>query len=160
MTNTKTLALNGRKAIALTQFIVFVLIATFAPLLKQQMLTGPLVNTTLFLSTIYLGSQAGIMVGLIPSVISLSIGLLPLALTPMVPFIMVSNAILILTFAYLKNKNFWFAVITASILKFAFLYTTSFHLAPKLAFMMGLPQLVTALVGGAIAFSIAKFYDH
>ena len=154
------ITINNKKTIALTQFIIFVLIATYAPLLKQQMITGPIVNATLFLSTIYLGSQAGIMVGLIPSIISLSIGLLPLALTPMVPFIMVSNAILILTFAYLKNKNFWLAMITASIFKFAFLYTISFHLAPKLAFMMGLPQLITALIGGAIAFAIIKTYDR
>lgn len=153
MINTKTLAINS-KVIALTQFIIFVLIATFAPLLKQQMLTGPIVNATLFLSTIYLGSQAGIMVGLIPSIISLSIGLLPLALTPMVPFIMVSNALLILTFAYLKNKNFWLAIITASLLKFAFLYSISFHFAPKLAFMMGFPQLITAIIGGIIAYSL------
>jgi len=160
MTNSKTLALSGRKAIALTQFVIFVLIATYAPLLRQQMITGPIVNATLFLSTIYLGSQAGIMVGLIPSIISLSVGLLPLALTPMVPFIMVSNAILILTFSYLKNKNFWLAMVTASIFKFAFLYTISFHIAQKLAFMMGIPQLVTALSGGAIAFAIIKTYDR
>jgi hypothetical protein len=155
MINTKTLTINS-KAIILTQFIIFVLIATFAPLLKQQMITGPIVNATLFLSTIYLGSQAGIMVGLIPSVISLSIGLLPLPLAPMVPFIMVSNAILILTFAYLKNKNFWLAVITSSILKFAFLYSISFHIAPKLAFMMGVPQLITAIIGGIFAFLFLK----
>jgi len=155
MVNTKTLIVNN-KAFAFSQFIVFVLIATFAPLLKQQMLTGPIVNATLFLSTIYLGSQAGIMVGLIPSIISLSVGLLPLALTPMIPFIMVSNALLILTFSYLKNKNFWLAMITASVLKFAFLYTTSFNIAPKLAFMMGIPQLLTALVGGLIAYSFLK----
>jgi hypothetical protein len=156
MNNIKTLAINNKKTVALVQFIVFVLIATYAPLLKQQMITGPIVNATLFLSTIYLGSQAGIMIGLIPSIISLSTGLLPLTLIPMVPFIMVSNAILVLTFAYFKNKNFWFAMISASVLKFAFLYTISFHLAPKLAFMMGLPQLITTLIGGIIAYSFLK----
>ncbi len=155
MINTKIHTINS-KAIIFTQFIIFILIATFAPLLKQQMLTGPIVNATLFLSTIYLGSQAGIMVGLIPSIISLSIGLLPLPLAPMVPFIMVSNALLILTFARLKNKNFWLAIITSSILKFAFLYTISLYFAPKLAFIMGLPQLITAIIGGIIAFLFLK----
>lgn len=159
MINTKTLTINN-KVLILTQFIIFILIATFAPLLKQQMITGPIVNATLFLSTIYLGSQAGIMVGLIPSIISLSTGLLSLPLAPMVPFIMVSNAILILTFSYLKNKNFWLAVIIGSFLKFAFLYSTSLIILPKLSFMMSYPQLITALIGGVIAFSITKIYER
>ena len=55
-----------------------------------------------------------------------------------------------------QNKNFWLAIITSSILKFAFLYTISLYFAPKLAFIMGLPQLITAIIGGIIAFLFLK----
>ena len=165
MNNVKVLAINREKIINLSIFLVLIGIASIVPLFHQQMITGPIVNATLFISTLLLGTEAGIVVGLIPSVVALSAGLLPPILAPMIPFIMIGNTILILTFDTLKNKNYWLRVVTSSFLKFIFLYATSSvvinlllkkDIAQQVAIMMSWPQLITALSGGILAYLSLK----
>lgn len=165
MLNSIALVLDRKKVISAVQFIALIGAATIVPLFHQQMITGPIVNATLFVAAMLLGNQMGIFVGLIPSVIALSVGLLSPVLAPMVPYIMISNAILILTFNFLRNKNFWLAVGMASLMKFLFLFSTSSlvmnlllkkEMADSVAIMMSWPQLVTALVGGIIAWAFFK----
>jgi len=159
------LALDRKKIISTTQFIALIGVATVVPLFHQQMITGPIVNATLFIAAMLLGTQRGIFVGLIPSVVAFSAGLLSPALAPMVPYIMISNAILILTFNFLKDKNFWLAVGLSSFMKFLFLFSTSSlvlnlllkkELADSVAIMMSWPQLITALTGGTIAWAFFR----
>ncbi|HUW21372.1 MAG TPA: iron hydrogenase [Candidatus Bathyarchaeia archaeon] len=169
MNNTETLAISREKITVLIQFITLVGVATIVPLFHQQTITGPVINATLFVSTMLLGFQAGIIVGLVPSIIALSAGLLPPVLTPMIPFIMVGNAILVVTFNVLKDRNYWLGVILASILKFAFLSGTSLtvvnlllkkEIARQAAIMMSWPQLLTAIAGGVLAYLFVKFYKR
>jgi len=143
------------------KFILLLGVVTMAPLFRQQIITGPIVNATLFISAFLLGTPSAILIGLIPSVIALSVGLLPVVLAPMIPFIMLGNTILIVTFGYLKERNYWLGVISASVLKFIFLFSTTSividlllkkEIASKVAIMLGWPQLITALVGGLIAY--------
>jgi len=147
-------------------FSILVGIAIVLPaLIHRQEITGPIINATLFLAAYFLSPDVAIFVGLLPSIVALSSGLLPAVLAPMVPFIMISNGILILCFYYFKKVNYWLGVIVASLLKFLFLFGTSFlvmnlllkkELAPKVAQMMGPIQLATALAGGIIAFLVLK----
>ncbi|MDD2731726.1 MAG: iron hydrogenase [Candidatus Pacebacteria bacterium] len=148
----------------LIRIAVLLGISILAPLFHQQHITGSIVNAVLFISVIVLGVQKAVIIGLIPSLVSLSIGFLPVILFPMIPFIMISNVILILTFDYLK-KNFIIGVISASILKFLFLYFSSDlvikmiikkELALSVSSMMSWPQLFTALSGGIIAYLFLK----
>lgn len=161
----KILAIDKGKIIFLTQFVLLVGMATIAPLFKQQAITGPVVNATLFVSTALLGVQAGVLMGLIPSLIALSVGLLPPVLAPTVPFIMAGNTILVMVFGLLKEKNYWMGIITASLLKFIFLFSTSSivinlllkkEAASKAAAMLSWPQLFTALLGGLLAYLFLK----
>lgn len=164
MEHTKVLPSEQKRVVALAAFIVLLAVATGAPMLiHQQFITGPIVNAVLFLSVVYLGSQYAILIGLLPSVIALSVGTLPAILAPMVPFIIISNTLLVLVFGALQKKNYWGGVVLASALKFAFLYATSslvIHLliqktpAPQVAAMMNWPQLITALMGGILAFFV------
>ncbi len=165
MSQIKAIALNKQNTIALTQFVVLIGIATVAPLFHNQWTTGPIVNATLFVAAALLGTHNAILVGLFPSLIAMSVGLLPAPLAPMIPFIMVSNAILIITFSYFWKKQFWGGMLSASILKFGFLFATSTlvtglllkpELAGKVAVIMSWPQLATALLGGVIAFGVLK----
>ena len=165
MNQIKTLALKKENISVLMQFVALVGIATVAPLLGQQAITGPIVNATLFISVMFLGAQNAILVGLIPSLIALSVGLLPSILAPMIPFIMVGNTILIMTFSHLKERGFWLGMILASALKFFFLFGTSSivinlllkkEIAAKVAMIMSWPQLFTALAGGLIAYIFLK----
>src|SRR5665647_484155 len=123
MKNIEELAISREKITYLTKLVALLSVAMIVPLFHQQMITGPIVNATLFVATAVLGVSGGILVGLIPSVVALSAGLLPPVLAPIVPFIMISNTILILAFYFLKEKNYWQGMIMASILKFVFLYS-------------------------------------
>ncbi len=161
MEKIKTLILNKKVVINLTAFLFLTSVVTIAPLFHFQPVTGPIVNAILFIAVCLLGIEYALLIGLIPSVIALSTGLLPAILAPMIPFIMLSNAILIITFAHLRNKNYWLGIIVASVLKFIFLFTTSSvvinlllkkEIATKVVSIMSWPQLATALAGGVIAY--------
>jgi len=137
-----------------------------APILfKQQFISGTIVNASLIVGVYLLGSRDGLLIGIIPSSFALATGLLPAALAPMIPFIIISNAILVLTFTYLQKFNLWAGIIIGSVLKFIFLCATSTivisllfnsQIAPVVAQMMSWPQLVTALCGGIVAFWTIK----
>ncbi len=166
MLNIKELAINREKITFLTKLVALLSVAIIVPLFHQQMLTGPIINATLFVATAVLGVSGGILVGLIPSVVALSAGLLPPVLAPMVPFIMVSNTIMILTFHLLKERGYWQGMIMASLLKFVFLYSTSAvvvnlllqkEVASQVSLMMSWPQLLTALIGGCLAYIFIKW---
>ena len=140
--------------------------AIVAPLLfKQQLIAGTIVNATLIIGVSLLGARDGLIIGLIPSSFALATGLLPPVLAPMVPFIILGNAILVLTFAYLSKFNYWVGVLVGGVLKFAFLYGFSSvvigllinkQVASSVAQMMSWPQLVTAIAGGIVAFGVIK----
>jgi len=79
------------------------------------------------------------------------------------------NAVLVLTFGVLKKKNFWLGVFAAGVLKFIFLYLSSSFIInffiktalPKpIIAMMAWPQLITALIGGIIAYLLLKITKH
>ena len=57
MNQIKTLVLKKEIGLILAQFAALVGIATLAPLLGQQAITGPIVNATLFISVMLLGVQ-------------------------------------------------------------------------------------------------------
>lgn len=165
MLQTKTLTLNKKQILALSQFVVLVGIATIAPLFHFQPVTGPVVNAVLFVAAVLLGNGSAILVGLIPSLIALSCGLLPSVLAPTVPFIMLGNTLLILVFSTLQKKNYWLAMVSASVLKFVFLFSTSSvvanliikkEIAQKAIAMLSWPQLLTALGGGIIAYLVLR----
>jgi hypothetical protein len=155
--------LSRASVVAFAKFAVLLALATFLPFIKQQLIVGSLVNAVLFISAATLGPQAAIMVGLVPSLVSISVGLLPALLAPMIPFIMVSNTILIVVFSRFQVKNKWLGLISASVLKFVFLFATSNivinllfkkEIAKQVSLMMSYPQLITALVGGVIALTL------
>ena len=138
----------------------------------QQFLTGPIINAALLLSLIYLGKSRAFFLALIPSTVALAHGLLPVALAPMVPFIMMSNCLYIEVFSRLYDREklakSTLALIVASLVKTAFLFLIvkflmqallAQALLPKVSTMMAWPQLWTALVGGVFAIILNKKYE-
>lgn len=150
---TKTLAFCG-----------FVAIAVLAPYFGNQLITGSIVNALLFISASVMGIEAAFLLCLIPSLISVYTGLLPLALAPMILFIMTGNALLVLTFSNLKFKNFWYRAIPAAVIKYIFIFSAGMILANSVLhgiaknvfLMISWPQLATAIAGSAIAFLTLK----
>jgi len=170
MAKVKVKVLTKIDAQAITWFVGLLAVAAVIPhYVHNQFITGPIVNAVLFIATVVLGAGNAILIGLVPSVVALVSGLLPLPLAPMVPFIMISNAILILVFSGLRQTNYWAGVFGGTLIKYAFLYLTSTivvglisnqNIAAKAAAtMMAWPQIVTALIGGIIAFGVLKVYE-
>ena len=120
-----------------------------------QLVTGPLVNTVLYVAAMIVGWQGGILIGIFTPVIVFLRGILPPPLTPLIPFIALGNALLVFLFFRLKNKNRIIGIIVASMVKYLLLANAVKFLVqvpPSIANMMSFPQLVNALIGGIIAF--------
>ena len=82
MLKTKSLALpNLQVKSRIIIFTTFLSIAVFVPsFIHSQNITGPLVNFLLFTSVILMGTFEAALIGIIPSAVALSSGLLPLPL--------------------------------------------------------------------------------
>lgn len=167
MNKEKAQVLDREKILAIGKFAILLGLSVSAPLFNIQLITGPMVNALLFIATILIGPYSAIIIGALPSAFALSVGLLPVVLAPMIPFVIISNAILVLFFHYFQKKNYWLGVFTASILKYIFLFIVSQILinllikggsvARVVVVMMSWPQLATALLGGFIAYLFLKF---
>lgn len=167
MTNTQTKVLAKVKWESIAWFAGLMAVVAFVPhYIHNQFITGPIVNAVLFTAAVVLGTGNAILIGLIPSVVALVSGLLPAPLAPMIPFIMISNAILIVVFSGLRKTNYWAGVLGGTLFKYAFLYLTSTIVvglisnqsiaAKAAAQMLAWPQIVTAIIGGVIAFGVLK----
>lgn len=162
-------ALTIKKSAALT-FVLLIGVAVAAPVVfSQQLITGTIVNATLIIGVYLLGVPGALVIGLLPSTIALAAGLLPAVMAPMIPFIIVGNTILVVSFNYLRNLNYWVGITAGAILKFVFLFGTcnvvvgmviNEQVSAKISGMMSWPQLVTALCGGILAFGVVKLLDR
>jgi hypothetical protein len=126
-----------------------------------QFITGPLINTVLYLAAMIVGWQGGMLIGILTPVIASIRGILPPPLTPLIPFIALGNSILVILFFWLLSKNKIAGIIIASLVKFLLLVSAVklvVQVPPAIAQMMSLPQLITALAGGAIALVLAHFF--
>lgn len=153
--------------IALTKALqlgIFISIAVIAPFFGNQLITGSIVNALLFISATIMGVEYAILLCLIPSLISIYMGLLAVVLAPMIPFIMTGNILLVLTYSSLKEKGFWVGAIPAAVIKFIFIWSLGMilansilhGLAKNIILMIIWPQLATAIAGAAIAFIFLK----
>jgi len=142
-----------------------------------QPVTGPLINMMLLLTTLILEPYSGMALGAMTPMVAAFRGQLPPILIPMVPFIIVSNALLIGVFALVEkilckrfgkdnpliNPGCWIGLFTGSLIKFLWLYLSALFFIPlffgkelpeKIVAMMALPQFITAVIGGIFAFII------
>ena len=154
----------------LVRFGILLGVAVGVPMIgHSQWITGPIVNATLIAAVFVVGIRGALLIGMLPSVIALGGGLLPAPLAPMVPFIIIGNAILILLIDWSRRidirNNYWFGLLVGAGLKYLFLFLSSGvvvrlllqqSLATKVAQMMSWPQFVTAVVGGVVAWGILK----
>lgn len=162
---TKSLALENIRAGYWPWLAGLLSLSLVLPIIPAQFVSGPLVNAMLIIATVVLGRKSAIMIAIIPSPIALLTGVLPFVLAPMVPLIIISNIILIFGFDLLYRKNFWSGLGLGAGVKFLWLfaasqvlnqYVLSNSLPGKVLVMMSYPQLLTALLGGVIAFAFLK----
>ncbi len=169
----QVISLSKARLFYLIKFLSLLTLATAAPLLgfHSQWITGPLVNAALILAVYLVGIRGALLIGLLPSTIALGVGLLPAVLAPMIPFIIISNTLLVLIIDWFKDQkvfsrfNYWWGLFFAAGLKYLFLFITSGivinlllkqSLAVKVAQLMSWPQFFTALIGGVLAWLVLK----
>jgi hypothetical protein len=167
MEEAKVGVIADKKVVVSTQLLSMVVLAVLFPLFPLQQITGPLVNALLFIAVVILGVRNALLICFLPSIMSVSVGILPLVMLPVVPVIIIGNILLVLLFNYFNKKNFWLGVVIASFVKFIFIYSlatllaTEFIKSPMFAKVVGLSmgylQLVSALAGGIIAWVFLKF---
>jgi len=161
--NAMSKAFEFRKTKVVIFAILLAVSIALPALIHIQWVTGPIINAALLLAVVLIGPMEAILLGLMPSTVALATGLLPLPMAPMVPFIMIGNAVLIVCFHYLKGQNYILRLGLSALLKFAFLHLSVVFvmsrflenpLVSKLMVMMSWPQFFTAVIGGIIIYPI------
>jgi len=154
-----------RTALMLALTIVFQVIGRYIPLgQNSNFVVGPLVNACLIITASMVGLFGASFIAVAAPFGALMTGAtVPL---PFVPFVALGNLVLVVLFYFLNKRNYIAGVISGAIIKFLVLYasilafTNLANIPAKKASIMiltfGWPQLVTALVGGAIAFVVIK----
>lgn len=158
--NTNNLVRSG---LFLAIAIVFQLLGKALPQISQ-FLVGPIVNAVLILTVLVCGVWYGIALGVLTPVLAWLLGQLAAPFGPFVPFIIIGNAIFVIIFYLFRNQKYGqlIGIVLGAFFKFLFLFVSAKFIAKtlslvpakmlsKLAFAMGLPQLITALIGGLIA---------
>ena len=160
--------------------VLLALLVTLQALTKPmgQLVTGSCVNAVLAIAVLVAGLGSGVTIAVISPVLAYLLGIAPQILT--VPAIMVGNTVFVLVLHFLAGKKDGNVVIkaiawvSAAVAKFAALYVIVVKvvcgvMAPSLLSSGALkepmlkalpatfswPQLVTALIGGAVALAIA-----
>jgi len=165
--NTKTIVLPKTNTHTLEYSLLT--LSFFIPFLISgpQLLTGSVVNALLFLFVSKTYSKKFLPIIVLPSLGALLNGVVFGTFTPFLlyflPFIWISNFILVESFQYcFHKKSFAMGVVGSSIIKSLFLFTIAFvftttKFVPQIFLQaMGIFQLGTALLGGAIAFGISN----
>lgn len=135
----------------------------------SQYIVGPAINAILLISVHTCGIGWALALGILTPVTAFAVGQLAAPMGPFIPFIMVGNILFVLVFWLLKRYKVAGTIagyIGGAFLKYVFLYYSALKLVPilnigfpkkvysTLVIMMGIPQLVTALIGGAAALII------
>lgn len=153
-----------RTALLLAIAIAFQIFGKFIP--YNNFIVGPIVNAVLIVATAIAGIWSGTAIAVIAPLVSAFTNKAPIA--PLIlgfsPFIILGNFVIVLAFHLLRKKNKVLGVILGAILKFAVLYTaitiftSAVQMKPQVALtltnLFSWPQLITALVGGAIALAV------
>lgn len=142
-------------------------IPVFSGVQLSQFVIGTFVNAILLIMCIEAGVKTSIYVGILSAFFATLIGIGPIF--PIItPFIAVSNVIYIVVFYWMYlRQSVWLSSIPAAIMKTAFLWITipivltwipemKAPQAQVLTLMFSWPQLVTGILGGLVASSVAS----
>jgi hypothetical protein len=163
----KVIALEKIDGRRLLQTVALSFVIVFVPyFVHNQIITGTIVNAVLIFSLLSFGFRQALVLCFVPGFLAFASGLLATAAYPILPFIMLSNVLLIAVFYFLFDScgtfwNYWKTLFVAAFLKFVFLYSASIFVTYLstgssyfIAFLspFSFPQLATALSGGALAY--------
>jgi hypothetical protein len=136
-------------------FFLALLSCVVIPYFHHQLVVGIWINALLFFSVSYLGLRQALFLGLFPSMMAFSSGLMTVA--AWIPFIVLGNALLCLVF-FLSNRLGVVSYLLAALAKGLFLSLSSSLIFSSVACgaSMGAMQFVTALLGAFLSFMFCK----
>ncbi|WP_312654348.1 ECF transporter S component [Proteiniclasticum sp.] len=156
-------------ALLLTLAVMIQILGKSIPQINQ-LFVGPIVNAVLLLAVYFSSVRWAMLIGVLTPLLAFFTGVLASPMAPFIPFIALGNFLYVLIFSFFRKQRFGesIGVLTASLVKFLFLYFSATILIDliaigipqpvkeKLAVSMGLPQFITAVLGGAIAIALYK----
>ena len=157
-------------SLLLAMGMIFQIIGRNVPEINQ-FLVGPMINCILILTAFICGKWWGVGVGVLTPILAWLVGQLATPLILFIPFIMIGNSLFVYIFSFFKEGQLVkksIGIIIGSLAKFAFLTLASTKLislfnlnfpskiAKMLVISMSIPQLITALVGGAFGLIIIE----
>lgn len=136
----------------------------------QQLITGTIINCLLFLSATRLSKKEVLPVVTLPSIATLLHGVLfgpqTVFLFYFLPFVWLGNYALVHVFVSSGSKSYWLRIALSAAAKYLLLQACAqlyYHngIVPQVFLVsMGYIQLITALVGGALAYSVGKVISY
>lgn len=155
--------LNKTQWLTRTAMLLAVAVAVQA-MHMPQLLTGSLVNAILILAVIFTGLSGGLIIGAITPWMAFMLSILPPALAPLLPVIMLANMTLAALFFLVRKSNDFVAAVVASLAKYLVFFLAvnyllqllGVNLPPKLVVAFGITQLFTALIGSVCAVLIGR----
>lgn len=155
-----------RTALLLALTVVLQSLRLFIPVppVFSTFVIGSFVNACLLVSTEQGGLRPALLIAIVAPLVAWFQQLLPVPL--LVLPVIAANIAYVAIFSYFLSKQRWLGLIAAAICKTILLYIsvsyllTVIVLPPKVAagitFVMSWPQLVTAVLGGILAFGIVR----
>ncbi|RBP42684.1 ECF transporter S component [Garciella nitratireducens] len=159
-----------RASLLLAMGIIFQIIGRNIPQINQ-FLVGPIINCILILTAFICGKWLGAGVGILTPILAWLVGQLATPLAPFIPFIIIGNLLFIFLFSLFMEGELLkrsIGIFLGAIGKYVFLmfasrkliYLLGLNFSPKVAkalsISMSIPQLITALIGGALALMIIE----
>ncbi|NMA66325.1 MAG: ECF transporter S component [Clostridiaceae bacterium] len=132
----------------------------------NNFIVGPIVNAILLVATHITGILGGIIISVVAPLVSALTNKAPIApiILAFSPFIIGGNIVYVLLYALIKNRNSILGIAVGSVVKAAFLYASvkaflyfmkiNEPVATTLTTLFSWPQLLTAVIGGAIALAV------
>lgn len=139
-----------------------------------QFVTGPLVNTILIITGLYVGMIPGVIVAILSPVMAYIFAPSPVmqALPQMIPVIMLGNSVIVVIACIFKKKLILGLTVAAGAKALIMWLLSSFVVIPLFAGALkpamveairvafSLNQLITSIIGAIIAYSVWKLMQH
>ena len=166
----KVIPLVSFRSRAILETSIATVVAVIVPAIlahtpQNQFIVGPIINAILFWMALRVGIANALFIAVIPSMIALFRGMLPIQATTIIPFIILGNCVMILVFSLIGTPHgvsstrygAYLQIILAALAKTLVIALPAFfilNLPSTVSFMMSWPQLITAFVGGTIVIFI------
>lgn len=157
MQNLKSVNLSKSMYISI-YFIMFFIVLLMPAISSSHIVVGSIVNFSLIIATYYFGVRPSLVMCFLPSLVALAFGLIFYPI--LIPFIMISNCLLVLFFNYMiKKKRASFSIFIASLVKAFFLCVSFAFLEFSYAILFSLMQVTSLILGGTLTYSFLKILD-